>query len=198
MVRKITKTKIISCYLDDYNKRFYLGELSNLLKKPHQTIKSYAEELVKENIVLKNKKKKNVEYFLNLNNPQIWDYIIISEKEKLNEKLKESILLSVLYEKLSKFFETNTFIIFGSTVKELGKKSDIDLLVLGPNKEKIKKELEKFGDSYNRDIHITQISDLKNPDQTFIKEIYQKHLILNNTEKIIRFFGGFYEKNILV
>ena len=34
--------------------------------------------------------------------------------------------------------------------------------------------------------------------ETFTKEIYKKHIIFNDTEKIIRFFGEVYEQNKLV
>ena len=57
MVKKITKSEIIGLYLNDYSKRFYLRELASLLKKPHQTIKPYVENLVKDKILIKDIRK---------------------------------------------------------------------------------------------------------------------------------------------
>ena len=61
--------------------------------------------------------------------------------------------------------------------------------------ESIVKEFEKI---YNKEIHLIKTTNLNKLSNTLIKEIYQKHLILNNTEQVIRFFGELYEKNKLV
>ncbi|TKJ17679.1 hypothetical protein CEE44_04065 [Candidatus Woesearchaeota archaeon B3_Woes] len=196
MVKKVTKTKIIAQYSDDYNKKYYLRELAVLLKKPHQTIKSYIKELVKEGILTKNERKNIIEYSLNFKNKQIYDYLVIAEKEILIERLKEETLLKVLFEKLSSFFTNNTFLIFGSSVEKLQKESDIDLLIIG--KANINKNIKEFEEIYNKKIHKVQINNLNKLTSTLTKEIYKKHLIINNTEQIIRFFGGLYEQNKMV
>lgn len=196
MVEKITNYKVIEQYLRDYNRSYYLRELAVILKKPHQTIKPYVESLVKEGILIKHERKNIVEYKLNLISKILYDYLVIAEKEVLIERLEKDTLLKILHEKLSKFFSENTFIIFGSAVEELKKGSDIDLLIIGKvNSNSIVKEFEEI---YNKKIHKIQVNDLKELNINFIKELYKKHLILNNTEQIIRFFGGLYEQNKLV
>jgi len=196
MVKKFTTYKIIEQFTNDYDRKYYLRELANLLKKPHQTIKPYVEELVKKGILIKNKRKNIIEYFLDFKNKQIYDYLIIAEKEKLIRKLDKETLLKVLFEKLSSFFAENTFVVFGSSVKKLEKETDIDLLVIG--KSNIRKIVEEFEEIYNKKLHKIQVNSLNKLDDALIKEIYKKHIILNNTEKIIRFFGELYEKNKLV
>ena len=194
MVKKVTNIKIIEQYLNDYDKRFYLRELASLLKKPHQTIKPYVEKLAKENILTKVERKNITEYSLNFKDKRAYDYLIIAEKEKLIEKLKEETLLNILFEKLSSFFEKNIFVIFGSSADKIQQKSDIDLLVIG--KQNI--SVEDFEKIYNRKIHKIQIKGIEELTLTMTKEIYKKHIIFNNTEQIIRFFGSLYEKNKLV
>ena len=196
MVRKVTRYCIIELFLGDYNKRFYLRELALLLNKPHQTIKPYVKELVKENILIENRRKNIVEYSLNLKNKKIIDYLVISEKERLIEKLNGAVLLNVLHEKLSNYFLENSFIVFGSSVNEIRKNSDIDLLVIG--KKNISKEIKSFEEVYNKKIHKIQITDLKKVSHSLIKEIYKKHLILNNTEEVINFFWRLNGENKLV
>ena len=196
MVEKITKSKIICLYANDYDKRYYLRELAFLLKKSHQTIKPYVEKLVKEGILVKNQRKNIIEYNLNFKSRQIYDYLVIAEKEKLIKRLEQDTLLGILFEKLSYFFISNTFLIFGSSVERLQKGSDIDLLIIG--KSNINKTINEIEEIYNKKIHKVQVSDLNKLNNTLIKEIYKKHLIFNNTEQIIRFFGGLYEKNKLV
>ena len=196
MVRKFTNIEIINLFLTDYNKKYYLRELAQLLKKPHQTIKPYVNSLVKENILLKNERMNITEYSLNFNNKQIYDYLTIAEKEKLIKRLNEDSIIKILSEKLFPFFTNNTFVIFGSTVIKTQRDSDIDLLVIG-NKN-IKETIEDFEEIYNKKIHKVQVNKFDKLSLTIIKEIYKKHLILNNTEQIIRYFGELHEKNKLV
>ena len=196
MVKKITKSQIIKLYLNDYSKKYYLRELASLLKKPHQTIKPYVEALVKEGIIIKNERKNITEYSLNFKDKKTYDHLIIAEKERLMERINEDMLLKVLFEKLSPFFRKNAFIIFGSAADKAKKGLDIDLLILG--KKNISKEIEDFEKIYNKKIHRVQITIMEKLTLTLIKEVYKKHLIFNNTEQIIRFFGGLYEQNKLV
>lgn len=183
-------------FVHDYSKRYYLRELASLLKKSHQTIKPYIEELVKENVFIKNQRKNIVEYSLNFKSRKIYDYLVIAEKEKLMEKLDGDTLLKILFEKFSGFFADNTFLIFGSSVEKTKKGSDIDLLVVG--KGDIDKIINDFEEVYNKKIHAVQINNLNKLSNTLTKEIYKKHIIFNNTEQIVRFFGALYEKNKLV
>ena len=196
MVRKFTNIDIISLFLTDYNKKYYLRELAQLLKKPHQTIKPYVDSLVKENILLKNERMNITDYSLNFNNKQIYDYLTIAEKEKLIKRLNEDSIIKILSEKLFPFFTNNTFVIFGSTVIKTQRGSDIDLLVIGNND--IKETIEDFEEIYNKKVHKVQVNKFDKLSLTIIKEIYKKHLILNNTEQIIRYFGELHEKNKLV
>jgi len=195
MVRKITPSKIIGLYLNDYNRRYYLRELACLLKKSHQTIKPYLKTLIKGEVLIENKRKNITEYNLNFKNKKIYDYLTIAEKEKLIRRLEQDTLLKILFEKLSIYFQDNTFIIFGSAVDKTKNKSDIDLLVIGKKKCK---QIKNFEEIYNKKIHKIQITNIEKLTSTLIKEIFKKHLILNNTEQIVRFFGGLHEQNKLV
>jgi len=196
MVKKITYSEIIGLYLNDYNKRHYLRELAALLKKPHQTVKPYINKLVKENILVENKRTNIIEYYLNFKNKRIYDYLTIAEKEKFIQRLEGDNVLRVLFEKLSSYFKESIFVVFGSSVDKIREGSDIDLLIIG--KQNISKSLENFENIYNRKIHKIQVADIKKLTSTLIKEIFKKHLIFNNTEQVIRYFGGLNEENKLV
>jgi len=195
MVKDITK-QIIILYLSDYGRKYYLREISSLLKKPHQTIKPYIENLTKDKVLIKNERKNITEYSLNIKNKKVYDYLVIAEKSKLLNKLDEDTLLNILFEKLSIFFDDAIFIIFGSASINSLKAYDIDLLIIG--KKDVSKIITEFNEVYNKKIHNIQVKDMKDLTNELILEIYKKHLIFNDTEKIIRFFGGLYEKNRLV
>lgn len=195
MVKKFT-IGIIRLFLNDYGRSFYLRELAASLGKPHQTIKPYAEELVNLGILTKAERKNLTEYRLNTKDKRIYDYLVIAEKDRLMEKLQEEIYLRTLYEKLSVFFDKCTFVIFGSAVGKIQKGSDIDLLAIG--KHNITKLIKDFEDVYNKKIHKIQATNLQKLNESFIKEVYKKHLIFNDTEKIVRFFGELHGQNKLV
>jgi len=196
MVKKITKVGVVAKYLNDYGKKYYLRELSSLFKKSHQSIKPYLESLVKEGVLTKNERKNITEYGLNFKDRKVYDYLIIAEKEKLMERLEEDVYLRVLFEKLSTFFRKNTFVIFGSSVDKVREESDIDLLAVG--KQNLSKTLEDFEQIYNKKVHKVQITNLEKLTLTLIKEIYKKHIIFNDTEQVVRFFGDLHEQNKLV
>lgn len=196
MVKKITKSQIIELFLNDYSRRIYLREAASELKKPHQSIKPHIKSLIDKKIVIETKRKNIVEYSLNFKNKAVYDYLTIAEKEKTQEYLKKETLVKALYERLSRYFNKNAFLIFGSSAESVKKGSDIDLLVVG--KEDISKEIDEFKDIYSKEIHLIQVKSLKELDAAFIREIYKKHIIFNDTEKMVRFFGELHEQNKLV
>lgn len=196
MVKKITESDIISLFLNDYSRRIYLREAATELKKPHQSIKPYVKKLLQKKILLEKRRRKILEYTLNFKNRLVYDYIIIAEKNKMQSFLEENILIKTIYEKLSLFFNKNSFVLFGSVVQNPKKSSDIDLFVVGD--AKLKKEIDSIEKVYSKKIHLIQVKKLEDVDISFVKEIYKKHIILNNTEKIIRFFGELHETNKLV
>jgi len=136
-----------------------------------------------------------LEYVLNFKNKLIYDYLTIAEKDRTQEFIEDNPLSSILYEKLSSFFKDSTFIIFGSSVNGIKKGSDLDFFVVGKN---VKEEIKDFEEVYSKKIHLIHAKTLKEVSLTFIKEIYKKHIILNNTEAVLRFIGGLYESNKLV
>ncbi len=186
MVNKITK--IMQLYLNDYKRTYYLRELADKLKKPHQTIKPYVEELVEKQILIKTKRKNIIEYKLNIKDPRTINYLVIAEKQRLIDRIEKDALFHMLFEDFASELNNSTFIIFGSGVDEFKKGSDIDILIIG--KKKITKIIEKFEMISNKELHIVQIPNFNALDikDSFSTEVFRKHLILNNTDQVIRFF----------
>lgn len=196
MVNKITSDDIIELFCNDYGKALYLREIATLLKKPHQSIKPYVESLVKEKILLKKERLNIIEYKLNFENKLVYDHLVIAEKKKLMKKLKEEVYISLIYEKFSVHFNRCTLVIFGSAAEKVKEKSDIDLLVIG--KIDLSEEKDFFFNVYNKELHITKAKNLNELGKVFTIEIYKKHIILNDTEKMVRYFGELHEQNKLV
>jgi len=186
MVNKITLYSILGLFCNDYSKSYYLREIADFLNKPHQTVRPYINNLMKIGVLIEDRKKNVVFYKLNLDNELTFSYLLISEKEALFESINKSLLIKILYEKLSPFFEKNIFIIFGSASYEIKKGSDLDLLIVG--KSKLDEVIKEFEQIYNKKIHLVQVGDFNKITNTLVNEIYKKHIILNNTEKVVTLF----------
>ena len=76
------------------------------------------------------------------------------------------------------------------------KGSDLDLLMIGS--ANITNLITEFQEVYNKKIHLIKTNNIHTVTPALIREIHKKHLILNNTEKIVRFFGGYYEQHKMV
>ncbi|MCX6706725.1 MAG: nucleotidyltransferase domain-containing protein, partial [Candidatus Woesearchaeota archaeon] len=154
------------------------------------------EKLVEDGIFTKNERKNIVEYGLNFRKREVYDYLVIAEKQKMMGCLNKDMIIKTLFDKVSAFFDADTFIIFGSSALDAKKASDIDLLIIG--RKDVSKALKEFEEIYNKRVHAIKIRDLKHIKPELMIELYKKHIILNDTERIIRLFGGLHEKNKLV
>ncbi len=175
MVNKYTYFQI---FLDDLTKTVTLAELEKYFGTPHQTVRRHIKPLVESGILTEEKKGRFVTFRVNRENPLVFDYISICEKQRLFEFLKKP-LFSRLYMKLSEHFD-NKIIMFGSAVK--GEYNDIDILAIPGNVHKV---LEDFSATYNKKIHLvnTKESELT---ETFLKEIRKKHVIFNEHDFFVR------------
>ncbi len=172
----------LEIYLDNLDKHVNLNEFEKHFKRPHQTIKRYLDNLVKNKILLEEKKARFRFYTLNKENQLIFEYISICEKQRLF-RLLEKPLLRRLYDFLTPHLANNKILVFGSS---LTKKSfsDIDLLILSDDAE-ILETLDKFQKTYSVEIHAIQTSS-ENLGQAFIKEIIQNHVILNRHDYFVK------------
>ncbi|PIN72042.1 hypothetical protein COV22_04230, partial [Candidatus Woesearchaeota archaeon CG10_big_fil_rev_8_21_14_0_10_47_5] len=130
------------------------------------------------------KKGRFLFYSLNKENPLLFEYLSICEKERLFKFLKKPIF-NRLYNLMAAHFKNNKTLIFGSaaTGKDF---SDIDILILSKDK-KILKTLKDFEKTYSVKLHILQ-TEQKDITQSFINEIKRKHIILNNHDYFLRLF----------
>ena len=193
MVEKITKWYVLLPYLNNYERHLLLRDFEEELKKSHQTLKKYIETLIKDKILIEVKRKKISTYSLNLENQLTYDYVSIGEKIKLKLSLEKSSILKRLYEILNSSFKISNFLVFGSFAKNLAG-NDIDLLVIGKEDKNLQIAIKKFSNAYGIKIHKMQITQIKEINDAMAKEIYNKHIILNNSDFFVKFFGEKYGK----
>ena len=159
----------------------HLSEISRMLKIPHPTLRQHLNLFEKKGIVLKQIKGRLTNYKINYDNPLIIDYLVMIEKNKLINKCSKELLLKEVTSFLHGF--NNSLLIFGSAVNNLKNANDLDILIIGDySKQSINDCQNKLGIKF----HIIQMKDLSEVKLALKKEIIQKHLIINNSEEIIR------------
>ena len=171
-------------FLRDYGRHLILADMERELGVSHQTLRKYADSLVKNGILLEEQKPRNVLYSLSRENPMVLNYLSAAEKIVLEEALERSTLLKRLYEMLSPHMAETSFLVFGSSAA--GKTGeDIDLLALG--RRSVKETASKFGKTYGKKIHLVSARDFP-AGGALSREIMKKHLILNGFDAFIKSF----------
>jgi predicted nucleotidyltransferase len=156
----------------------HLAELSRILNIPHVTLRLYYNEFEKQGFLIKKIRGRLTTYKINYNIPNIIDLITIVEKEKVLYRCKNLILKEIV-NFLHNF--SKEVIIFGSAVSS-DKYEDIDILVSGKiNKEEMKYFEKRIGKRF----HVIN-SDIENIKLALKEEIIKNHLIINNSETIIK------------
>lgn len=188
MGRKITKWDTLIPFLSDYHRHVILADIERELDVPHQTVKKYTTQLVKNAILIEEKKPRNIIYSINRDNRMVLNYISSAEKLVLEQSLVKSRLLKRLYEVLSRDMTSNDILVFGSYAKNYSG-ADIDLLVVG-KEEGIEETVLKFEKTYGKHVHLITIGKFP-PDDTIMREILKKHIIFNGFDVFIKNFWEF-------
>ncbi len=159
----------------------HLAEISKKLKKPHASVRRHL--AVFENLGLVEKERKGRQTFYKLREtPLLTDYLTVVEKERLIEKCKKDFILKDIVEYFHKTCH-NDVLIFGSAVESVGKANDVDVLIVGKFKREKLKSLE---DKLNLKFHVINVRSLDEVGETLKKEIMNKHLIVQGSERLIK------------
>jgi hypothetical protein len=180
MVNKLTTWSFLEPLL--YSQEFlHLAEISRELKSPHATVRKHLNEFEKQGVVIKKTKGRLTLYKINGENLLLFDYLALSEKEKLVRKCQESLILKEIVSFLHKL-ENKEILLFGSIIASK-KANDIDVLII---REPAKDKIKDFEKKFNLKFHIIDLKLLKEVTKTLKEEIIKKHLIIQGSETIIK------------
>ena len=188
--KRNSERAVLILYLGDYTKQLYLREISRLAKIPLKNTQNVVNSLEKRRILKSSVRGKNKYFSLNLDNIQTRFYLLQSEIYKTLLFLDKYPLLKTFLKEVSKA----TIVVFGSFAKFTAEKdSDLDLLVISENEEKLPFNLLPY-----------KIHDIRMSEKTFIravekkevllKEIEENHVILNNHSFYVDMMWGQYGK----
>lgn len=115
--------------------------------------------------------------------------VFVAERERLAEALMDSNL-RIIHKELKQIGTQAIILLFGSYAKGTkGKHSDIDLLVISENKERVQKAISWIP----KDIHVTPLTYiefntmLRSKDFSVVSEAVKKNIILLGIEDYYRF-----------
>ncbi len=187
MVTKVTILNTLEPFLSRPREGIHLLELSRILNEPPSTIRKHLAHFEKLGIVKKQIKGRMTIFSLNFNNPGLFQYLFIIEKNKLIKKTEHNLKLKELFFFLNTNYSSQKYLIFGSFVDDSKKAQDIDLLFIG----KIdKNKINDFSKKYNLNLHLIILKSLNLVSKSLKEEILKKHLIINNTEEFLRWLYG--------
>jgi len=142
MIQKYSRYRILQEFFDFPRKNFQMRELSRRTEIAQPSVINHLKELLKENLIIKEKKSIYPTFRANRED----DMFKIYKKMDLLLRLKQTGLLDHIYDSCL----PDTMILFGSASKgEDIEESDIDIFVQAPEK---KLALEKYEKLLNRKI----------------------------------------------
>ena len=182
-------SKILSLFLGDYSKQFYLREISKLSKIPLKTTHRLVSSLEKDKILKSKVSGKNKYFKLNLDNIQTKLCLIEAEIYKTAIFIDKYPLFKTFLKELS---NSSLLVVFGSFAKfKADKDSDLDLLIVSKEKEELPFHLLGYNIHKIELLEKDFIKAVEN-NETLIKEIAENHIILNNHSFYINVVWGFY------
>ena len=184
MVKNLTIVQALKPFLGKPKESLHLSAISRELHEPHPTVRQWLRLLEEKGIVKKAYKGRMTLYQLNFEQPNIIDYLLITEKERVIEICDKELVLGELISILRNYTEVETkVLIFGSAVENFRAANDIDALVVGPiSMENIRKKLEKI----NKEIHMIAVKSFEKVSETLKAEIIKKHILIKGSEEILR------------
>lgn len=190
----LNSTEIFGIYTSDYKIKFHGRGISKLLNENQRTISNKLSYLEKLNLLKSDAKGTIKEYYINFENPIVYDLLIIAEENKSMQFLMSDFRYLDLFGKIRRITDSS-IIVFGSYArKDYSKESDLDILLLGRyDKEKVEETLKL----YPVKIHLMNMSSkeferglLKK--ENFMLEILKNHIIIKGTADLADIFWRYY------
>jgi len=186
---------IMEVLLTDIDAYLYPRKLGRMLGISHRAASMNLKSLARLGIFLESKMGRENHYRVNLSNPATIYFLSFAEYLKLQKRLDNlprrikriiNELQEILVEKyLDTIFSS---LIFGSYAKGYyTKKSDLDLLLITKNKEKIDEDISKISRTWGINISPSYLTledfqkNLKNRNPT-MEEILKNHIMLIGAE----------------
>lgn len=188
-----TQLKIMEIFVSKINERFSIKQISEIIKKPYPLVHRSIKLLMDNQFIIKDKQN-----FLSLNYKRNFLELVYVESLRKKEFLKKNKTLA-LFEKdvLDKIsLDFFIFLIFGSSVKNKKNPSDIDILFIIEDKNKIdniEKILHNLASNFSLkfDINVISVESayemlIKRDKANVMNETLDNHILIFGAENYYR------------
>ncbi len=176
--------EVLSVFGNKYNCRMRESEIVSLTKLPQRTVSRKLNNLSKSRVLSYTREGKNKIYFLDRNNPLLFQILTLIESYKSITFFSKHPKLAIILKNIPQS------LIFGSYAKNnAGEHSDLDLVIFSKKNKEIKQAISKSP----IEIHV-QYSSIKNLNkkikakEALALEIEKSHIILGNFDALIKVF----------
>ena len=183
-----TQIKIMEIFTSKIAERFSIKQISEILKKPYPLIHRSMQELIKNNLIIKDSKE-----LLSLNYKENHQELSYIESSRAKEFLNKNKILSLFTKDTLKLIDSDFFILllFGSSVEKEGR--DIDILIISEKPEEHEKILDHIAGNFTKKFDIISVSPAsvyemlsKRDNLNVLNETLNKHIILFGAENYYR------------
>lgn len=182
--------EILMPFCNDYSVKLTASDISRYTKIPQQTASRVLNKLVKINLISYVREGRNKMFFLDLKKQATRTVINIAENQKSLKFQLETKKIAVIINEFLNY--ADGIIVFGSYSSESSHaNSDLDVIIFGADKEKIKQVKKKYlveiNEHYVGYKEFEKILKEKNP---LAIEILKNHILFGNVSGIIKIFLG--------
>jgi len=158
----MNKGKIMKLFFESPNTEMHLREIARKTSLSPNTVMYLTDALIKEKLLLKERKKPIVNFKANIDSPRF-----VNEKRLFNlKKVYDSGLMEYL---INEYNHPEAIILFGSYSKgEDNEKGDMDLAVITKRKEKL--NLDPYEKKLRKTIHLLEV-DTGKVTQEFVNSL---------------------------
>ena len=185
--------KIVDLLARNTERKFTINEIANSLKEYYSFVHRTVNNLVKDDVITKEKAGKSYLCSINLGAEKTIELVNLSEIEKKNDFYNSNKELKIILEDFVKSAESAitpiSIVLFGSYTKGTAtKESDIDILLISKTKAGIDKITKEIYAKYGKELNavVMTLEDFKRQkDKTLIKEVIKGHYVLYGAEKFV-------------
>lgn len=169
MIQKCSYTKILEVFFKEPLTIHFIREIGKKIKLAPTSVKKNIEELLKENLIIKQKSKPFAGYIANRESELFLHY----------KKTYNFYSLYDLKNKLIQELYPQAIVVFGSyCLGEDIEESDIDIVIVSKITKDI--DLQKFEKILERKINIITVKNLDKLDENIKKKVYNGFVIHGN------------------
>lgn len=177
---------VLYVFANDYSKKMYGSEIARRLNMPQRTVSRKLNNLCDSGILAYNREGRNKLYYLNHDNPSVFQFLIFAETYKSLRFFAHNPRIALILAELP------AAVIFGSYAKGTwNESSDLDILFFSEEDNHIEKAIGNFPVQVHAHYLLPHELEMKlKAKNALALEIAENHILSGKFDEIVRIFMG--------